>query len=190
MIWLDGIGWLPAQRLRVDFFDEYKRLEDSPIAAALNAARVGLVNRYSSGDVLDVGIGAGMFIRSLGLDRAWGADVDRNGIAWLRKAGRLWTGQPVESVTFWDSLEHIPDPTGYLAAAVEFVFVSCPVFDSKDSAMRSKHYKPGEHLWYFTPEGLGRMMRRHGFHMIEQNDMEVRIGRQEIGTFAFQRVGS
>ena len=65
------------------------------------------------------------------------------------------------------------------------LFVSIPVFKDMPHVLRSKHFRPDEHYWYFTGLGFVLYMLRHGFHLIAVDDFETRIGREDIMSFAF-----
>jgi hypothetical protein len=52
---------------------------------------------------------------------------------------------------------------------------------------QSRHFKPGEHYWYFTTAGLIAWFWKLGFTCREANSMETMAGREDIGTFVFQR---
>jgi hypothetical protein len=54
--------------------------------------------------------------------------------------------------------------------------------------LRSKHFRPQEHIWYFTREGLVNAMKACGFSLVAESDFETELGREDIGTFAFRRV--
>jgi len=62
-----------------------------------------------------------------------------------------------------------------------------PIFPDLTAIRASKHYRPGEHLYYFTEDGLVRWMALHGFLLRERNDFETRAGRDSILSFAFLR---
>ena len=51
----------------------------------------------------------------------------------------------------------------------------------------SKHYRPGEHLYYFTELGFAQWMARHGFELLEVSNFETKAGRDSILSFAFRR---
>jgi len=91
-------------------------------------------------------------------------------------------------ITFWDTIEHVPNAREYLAACRDVVCISLPVFDQLEGVEKSKHYKPNEHLYYFTPWGLIGWMAAHGFRLLEYNRNETTAGRENIGAFAFQRI--
>jgi len=93
----------------------------------------------------------------------------------------------MQAISLWDVLEHIHDFRSLLASVRSWVFVSVPIFADRDYVLRSKHFRPQEHVWYFTARGLIDVMRALGFECIEQSDVESRIGREDIGTFAFRR---
>lgn len=92
-------------------------------------------------------------------------------------------------MTFWDSLEHIPEPEVVLKGIGEWAFVSMPIYKDAKDCLASKHYKPGEHLHYFTLEGFITWMDRQGFEVMEINHAESELGREGITSFAFHRHG-
>ena len=84
-------------------------------------------------------------------------------------------------------LEHLEDPTKILERVSDWVFISIPIFTGPEDARNSKHYKPGEHIWYFTEKGLILFMKMQGFGFIDSNRMEEDIGREGIGSYVFKR---
>ena len=201
LIWFQdaGVGYLdPGEdesSVKYDeaYLEEYERRLDDPMSAPLNKARCDLVERYyPEGPVVDVGPGAGAFISAMRERgrQAYGYDVNPFMGSKLVQEG-LWRNPydyPVDVITMWDVLEHIQDPRMMLEACRKFCFVSLPVFSGVISIMTSKHYKPGEHVWYWTPSGLIRFFESQGFECLEQNNKESMIGRQGIFSFAFRRV--
>jgi hypothetical protein len=191
LIWLPkkGMGYYPVKDVDEPYdekyFANYQKLADTPIGIALNKARVDLVRKHFDGTVLDVGIGAGTFIESHG--NAIGTDVNSVGIQWLKNIDSLWDGCDVEGATFWDSLEHLPNPDDILSKITDYVFVSIPIFDNCYHLLKSKHFKTSEHRWYFTEEGFINWMYDKGFELVEMNRMEEEIGREDIGTYVFKR---
>lgn len=170
------------------YFVQYVRMADTPMGAQLTAARVQMVARHYDGSLLDVGIGAGQFVLGRGRD-TYGYDINPHAVQWLQERS-LYQDMYVESfraLSFWDSLEHIPDPGAAVARAGEWVFVSLPIFESPEHCLASRHYKPGEHLWYWTDAGLRRWFARQGFECVEHNMMETALGRDGIGSYAFRR---
>jgi hypothetical protein len=68
-----------------------------------------------------------------------------------------------------------------------YVFASIPVFDDLYKVRDSRHYRPGEHLYYFKRQGFIDWMEAHGFLLLEWNDYESAAGRESINSFAFKR---
>jgi FkbM family methyltransferase len=124
----------------------------------------------------------------------YGYDVNPRGIAWLRERELFvdpYDHVPpcVEGVTFWDSLEHLPDPARLLTKlrVGTFVFVSLPILGDLQRLADSKHYKPGEHVRYFTHAGLTRYMAEQGFDLVESSRAETEAGRESIESFVFRK---
>jgi len=90
-------------------------------------------------------------------------------------------------VSLWDVLEHLPNPKELLEKIPRmcFVFISIPIFDNLDMIEDSKHYRPNEHLWYFTHNGMLNFMK--GFKLVEYNDNETDAGREGIRTYVFRK---
>ena len=176
------------------YLANYDRYAAGPIADALNAGRVALLSRHaeSGASVLDVGAAAGQFVRAA---RSWGFaakgyDVIPEACGRLRAAD-LYADDPgaFDVVTCWDSLEHMEEPEltlnrvkrdGLLLAAV-------PIMQDILRVRESRHFKPGEHFYYFTAEGFVNWMALYGFRLLEQSTHEVDAGRESIGAFAFRR---
>ena len=183
-----GIGYYPvrANPYNESYFEAYNAIKETPIGLALNKARIDLVNKYTNGSVLDIGIGNGAFVE----DRinVYGYDINPFAVTWLIERNKYrHPFRGADALTFWDSLEHIHNPTLMLQGAKEFVFVSCPIYDDVEHVLRSKHFKPDEHCWYWTIKGLTTFMRIFGFEVQEINWMETEIGRESIATFVFKR---
>lgn len=151
----------------------------------LTDARVSFVRKYADLGIVDIGIGGGAFVRAAD---CFGYDVNANAIKWLKDNGKYkdpYNG--CDAITCWDSLEHIRYPDELLRNVRKFVFVSIPIFRDVDHVLSSKHFKPGEHVWYFTHEGLVNFMKLQGFDLLESNAMESDLGREGINSYAFKR---
>lgn len=179
------------------YFQKYQRMADSPIGEALNAFRVDLLHRVSDPDclVLDVGIGDGAFLRAaedeLPRLRLRGCDINPAAIRYLEAHGQLGSIElTYDVVTFWDSLEHFRDPRIPLRAAGRFALVSLPVFPDSSAALRSKHFRPDEHFWYFSPRGFVAFAEGQGFQVVDQLETENYLGREGISTFILKRRGA
>lgn len=193
-------------RGRIDYdgayFDHYRSLAGSAIERALNSGRTsGLAHHAPDWDdertrrkakVLDVGIGNGSFIdaaRACGFE-AKGLDVNPVALDWLRERDLLAESvRGFDVVTFWDSLEHMEAPEKTLRRIDRgaLVLVAVPLVEDLRQVRASKHFKPGEHLYYWTAEGFVAWMALYGFRLLERSEHEVEAGRESIGAFAFRR---
>jgi hypothetical protein len=189
-----GIGHYPVEAgiapYDQEYFDNFDRNAHTPIGRALMRARCEFVDWHYQGTVVDVGIGSGAFIeRRRERHTTYGYDVNPVGIRWLEERGLLIDPylEKVPAMTLWDVLEHIPDFEPLLAQVREWLFVSLPLFRDVDHVLRSKHYKPAEHCWYFTQPGLVHTMKQCGFALASESKFETELGREDIGTFAFRR---
>ena len=189
LIWFDswGVGYYPVRDnpYNEDYFEKYVGYEKTDIGKQLNQARIDLVNRHGANKICDIGIGSGMFLKSF--PDATGFDINPIAVKWLRENGRWMRDEVVDSMTFWDSLEHIHNPTKLLSMVGRFAFVSCPIYRNQFHVLRSKHFRPDEHCWYFTFDGAVAFMQNFRFRLIEFNTMEQDLGREDIGTFVFKR---
>lgn len=178
---------MTAQPYDKAYWERYLEYDKTPCGEELTRMRIAFVAKYWSGWMVDVGIGGGKFVT----DRpaTFGYDVNPHALAWLKQTGRYEDAAQNEmpGVSFWDSLEHIHDPTAILANVKRYVFVSAPIFKDCDDILRSKHFRRDEHCWYFTAVGLARFMKHFGFACVDRNQMEQSAGREQIDTFAFER---
>ena len=184
-----GYGTVDAPPIEYgpEYFEHYRRLDDSSMGARLTAARVEMVRRHWAGEIIDIGIGGGRFVVEAG---ASGYDINPSAIDWLLSAGKYANPyhQEVDAMTLWDSLEHIADPAALLSRVRRWLFVSMPIYRDREHCLASKHFKPGEHIWYFTDAGFVRWSAGLGFHLCERNVIESLIGRDGIVSYAFRRV--
>lgn len=173
------------------YFEKYARYENSPVANALNKGRTGITEKYCA-KLLDIGIGSGEFIKQSNI-RVYGFDINPVGVKWLRENGLFvdpYTGNfDVDGFTFWDALEHIPDPDQILGLIRSgmYAFVSIPIFRDLCFLKKSKHYRPNEHYYYYTVGGLTGYFKDAGFKLVEMSDYESQAGREDILTFVFQK---
>lgn len=196
-----GVAYQRDMASRITYDDGYlpkvESYEGNAIAQAVNAGRCALVLRHLvvGSSVMDIGAGTGAFVRearSWGLE-AFGYDVIPAAARNLQQGGLYadWREQRFDAVTLWDTIEHLERPELVLASVPigSFVFVSVPVFGDLAAIRASRHYRPGEHLYYWTSAGFVQWMERRGFALAEISDHEVKAGRESIGAFAFCRTG-
>ena len=171
------------------YYDKCLAYEGLPIADAINAGRIALVNRhFGAGAVVDTGIGSGEFIKRR--ENTYGRDVNPVAIEWLKR-NDLWVDRPWEfqAFTYWDVLEHMEDPEQefHFIGPGAYLFTSIPIMSDLRKIRESKHYRPGEHLYYFSEAGFVSWMGMHGFTLLETADYETQAGRDSILSFAFRR---
>jgi len=191
-----GLGYYPVKNPAAPYdnayFDRFAAAGDTKIGQQLNTFRVGLVRDFvGDGPVLDIGIGAGTFLELHG--NCWGFDVNPKGIRFLRNRNRFVN--PMEenidafrAITLFDSFEHIAEPWLLLdRIKYQTVFMSLPIFHGLSHVQSSKHFRPDEHFWHFTENGLTLFMQHHGFANVGRYDQETQFGREDILTFVFMR---
>ncbi len=170
------------------YFAEYKARAATEMGRRLTRERCQLVETFHDSAILDVGIGCGQFLQTY-RGRCWGYDINPIAESWLKEKQLWWNPYewPVAAITCWDSLEHIPDPEALLATVKQWVFTSLPIFRNAEHALKSKHFKPDEHIWYWTAIGFIRWMKECGFSYRHSSDIETKLGREDIETFVFKR---
>ncbi|MCY0330060.1 methyltransferase domain-containing protein [Pseudomonas aeruginosa] len=189
LLWSEelGMGFHPRPPMDYSgpYFEKYQVLDATPMGAALTAARVDMVQRHFDGEVLDVGIGGGRFVIESG---GKGFDVNEEAVQWLKSRNAYADPyKGVAAITCWDSLEHVPDPEALVRSVGEWVFVSMPVYKDQADCLKSKHFKPGEHLHYWSVRGLIGWFAKMNFGCVEINERESDLGREGITSFAFRR---
>lgn len=175
----------------VDYYDKYIRYEATDIANKLNKGRTEITEKYCK-DILDIGVGSGEFIKSSKI-KVYGFDINPVAVRWLKEKGIFkdpYEEMPaVGGLTFWDSLEHIPNPNALLSLmrSNQYAFISLPIFDDLQKVKESKHYRPDEHYYYFTKDGMIKYMTDSNFTLIRIDDFEIQAGREGIITFVFRK---
>jgi SAM-dependent methyltransferase len=156
--------------------------------------RTGFLQRFrSEGSVLDVGCGLGFFLRALDPKRWERHGVEPMPVPYRQVARSLGSDRvhnsdliaarlpssKFDAITFWDSLEHLPNPGAVLQEAARLlqpggiVVIGLPNFGS----YQARHF--GEdwfglslphHLCHYTRETLARFLESCGFHVRVMED--------------------
>ena len=183
-------------RASVDYDEEYYKkyigYENTNIAKGINKGRSDITKKYCNA-ILDIGIGSGEFIKNSTI-KTYGFDINEVAIKWLKDNDIFidpYRSIPddIEGLCFWDSMEHIPEPSNLLEKIKKnvYLFVSMPIFYDLFKVKESKHYRPNEHYYYFTSFGLISYMNDLNFKIIEMQDFETQSGREDIKTFVFKK---
>jgi len=175
------------------YFQKYVGYEGTEIANKLNASRVNITHKYCD-TLLDIGIGSGEFIKK-STAKVYGFDINPVGIDWLKERDLFVNPyqdnlQHIKGFCFWDSLEHIPQPSALFNKLPynSYVFISIPIFRDVLAVRKSKHYRPNEHYYYFSQTGLIDYMHQLEYHFKEISDGEILAGREDIYTYVFQKI--
>ena len=177
-------AWLAT---RYHYYGEEYFTEPSKLASDFRSTRhdyeLSLL-QGAKGKVLDVGCATGSFVaaaRTAGFD-ARGIDISAESTRYGREVlglpldvgdlyERKYPTQTFDVVTFWATLEHLPDPNRFLSEASRLlvsggrVVLSVPNYDSLTQKVlgRRDRYVTIDHLNYFTAATLSRLLERHKF---------------------------
>lgn len=151
--------------------------------------RLEIIGNFKmAGRLLDVGCSIGTFLdiaRSRGWE-AYGVDIDKEAIDYcintLRlnvKAGELggcvFPLDYFDIVTMNDVVEHLKDPFPVFLEIKRILkkdgllFISTPNINSivaKIMGIRWVHLKPQEHVYYFTPHTIEKILKKTGFNVV------------------------
>ena len=180
----------------LDKFKAYK--ENACMNSAINEARCELVSIYAGLEqVLDIGCGNMDFMalyHTKNCPLIYGYDVIPDTVKALQVLKAYvnpyhdYIGN-ISVITMFDVLEHIADIDALLdkMPALSYIITSIPIYESLDDIKDSPHYRPGEHIWYFTDAGIKSLMNCNDYKYIESTDIETDIGRQDIRTYVFRK---
>jgi SAM-dependent methyltransferase len=147
------------------------------------------------GSILDYGCGSGSFVKAARKRKytAYGYDVN-NFTADLRPPKKF---KP-HIITAWDSFEHLTDKqqTDFfkIAESAKFIILSVPDFSTptKNKTLSQwRHYRPQEHLHYYTRKALTIRFESEGFNFFFFSHAEDKVRKapwkNNILTIGFQR---
>ena len=189
--------WPPAteRELARYYPDEYWGESAEPSSewlARTQLEKTSTVERHrpGGGRILDVGCGAGFFLRALDAARwdRWGVEISsRSAAAAARHVGegRVTVGRLADAphdassfdvVAFWASLEHVSAPRGDLERAKEIlvpgglVVVQVPNIESYQARRLGGDWFALDlprHRTHFGPKTLARLLAETGFDLVE-----------------------
>jgi len=186
-----GVLEIIPRNYDAEYFHKYEEYAKTPMGARLTEGRINFVDRWHSGKLLDVGIGCGQFLTAR-VD-TYGYDINPVAVEMLKKIGKYadWKDSVFPAYSFFDSFEHIKDHAPLLDSMPPntLIFMSIPIFRDVRHIFDSKHFRPDEHYWYFTAQGLIKHMVDYGFCCLDVDNFEIRAGREDIWSFVFKRRG-
>jgi len=161
----------------------YKLYERTEFSKKLNLARWKFVNKHDPCTVLDFGCGSASFAKQSPKNiRCYSYDP------FFKKDYTFLERPEFDVVTFWDSLEHMTRIQLVPLLNAKEVCLSVPITDDVHNIISWKHFRPGEHVWYFSDEALKKLFQRWEYAFIERDDFEVRLGRDSILSYRFVKV--
>jgi 2-polyprenyl-3-methyl-5-hydroxy-6-metoxy-1,4-benzoquinol methylase len=173
---------VPSERSR--YYPHLAYPEDPSLAEKLEI----LDSHIRKGRALDVGCGRAFFLNSLKKRfEVMGIEIDKESAALAERefdisvfkgeiADFALNGDPFDLITFWHSLEHMPDPKAALKKAHAllkkrgFLIIAVPNLGSVQARLfRSRwyHLDVPRHLYHFSKETLSRMIEDSGFSLVD-----------------------
>lgn len=166
-----------------DYHDLTLRL-NAGSAEKISRVRWGFVAEVKPEVVFDFGSGPGFF-------RAFappGVTVDTYDIGSVPTTGIQHAHYDL--VCLWDVFEHIEDYSFLheVLKLTDCVALSVPILPPGKNLFTWKHFKPGEHLYQFTPDSLEAIFNDWGFVKIKDGTPEVECGiREDIYSVVYGR---
>jgi hypothetical protein len=168
----------------LDYWEKMLR-QNSGTAEQISNIRWDFVKPANANMVLDFGSGVGWF-RAF---RPKNVTVFSHDIANCPQTGIPKDFVSCDLVCLWDVLEHIPDFSvidRFLISA-KFVAVSLPIVGKETDVLHWKHFKPLEHLHYFTKETLDALFGKWLFSPIKSGMPEC-PPRKDILSVLYKRI--
>jgi 2-polyprenyl-3-methyl-5-hydroxy-6-metoxy-1,4-benzoquinol methylase len=181
---------------------EYASEEDNRRRTAANYLHLIGTDHPHPGRLLDVGCATGVFAE-LACARGWqvtGLDASPWAIARARErcpratfvAGLIedapFAGSTFGVITMWDVMEHVRSPRDTLRHLHEclapggMVYLNVPNADSAVARLMGRHWilLLREHLWYFSPATMTRLLNDAGFDLMWTRPNQVRFSLANI----------
>jgi SAM-dependent methyltransferase len=180
-----GFVWEPLDTVNTSQYDEtyYDKYLTYPLQE-LAKIRADYVEEKLPPlhSVADIGFGTGAFLKEMysrGYE-TYGREVISKAWETAPRHIQEYTNQTVDIITFFDSLEHIPNINAYMTTlSCKYVVISVPNFKGIQNIQKWTHYRPGEHIYYFNFQTLTKFMTKHGYVYISSGFPEDEIRRTE-----------
>jgi len=151
----------------------YKFIEDNILS----------IDRLPEPTILDYGSGVG-FMKALAPE--WVHQVDTFDIMPVPTTGI--TREKYDIICFFDVLEHIPDFSDVMPILkkCKYAYITVPMKPNDLTWKNYKHFKPSEHIHYFTDDLLKYIFEYMGFDFLVSGSPEC-PPRQHIMSYIFKR---
>jgi 2-polyprenyl-3-methyl-5-hydroxy-6-metoxy-1,4-benzoquinol methylase len=157
------------------YLDEYIRRSQTDLGRRIIESRWDTVRCFADGGtLLDYGCATGAFHTAAPdgfLCMGW--DVNPKSLY-----SRNFPHGHYDVLTMWDVMEHLDRPYSPLKAhSPALVFISTPNADntSLETFGAWKHYKPVEHIHYYTPKTLAMGMAANGYTLLHYDFSEGQL---------------
>jgi hypothetical protein len=153
------------------YHNKFLERSKTELGKRIYQSRWDLVMRHAPGHLrlLDYGCASGAFhLSSPNGYKTEGYDInDFTGFSKTLELGF----EPFDIVTMWDSIEHVHNPAGLIShLSPKWLFLSTPNLESVKGGIHAwKHYRPGEHLYYFDVHSLREILGSCGYEIVEVN---------------------
>ena len=142
-------------------------------------------------ELLDYGAGRGHFLDHLNQTLSFRKSYyyEPSGGFLFKETFPEWGGEPVDVITLWDVLEHIPNIYKFVEDhKFRYYVVSVPNRPRLVELETWKHLKPNEHLHHFDEESLVKFFKHHGYKKVFTGfpEDQVRKGAKNILTGIFR----
>lgn len=185
------------QKVVISYDPAYAHNYDSQPHQKMSDIRLGVLKKTELADdlnVLDIGYGNGSFVKTITRAGYAGYGTDVHGEDFGISEVVLSEIHPdqFDCVTFFDSLEHFNDLKLVQHMRPQFVIVSIP--NRHDHLMFEpeswRHYKPGEHLHYFSQHSLSVFMKRWAGYELQYAgyDEDALRGKLVVGGIAHNNI--
>ena len=176
-------------------------IEKDSKASLINDFRSKLIHQVTpkGSTILDYGCGTGILHNYLKDYDYTGFDINKQlkpfWVSKHRPCKNTLDTKKYQCVCFFDSLEHLKDPIKVInnfnpkccVISIPIVIGSISNVDTIINAVRnSKHFKPGEHIHYFSLKSLNKMFIRCGGKITHFSRNESQLGRENIVSLIYK----
>lgn len=153
-------------------------IEMSYLRISLLASIMGY-DAFAAARVLELGPGAGTLMNTLKKHCASvdGFDVVPSPHSTVSETDSLRSKWDL--LIACDVIEHMPDSESFFDYDFEWAYISIPAMPADVEKMSTwRHFKPDQHLWYFTRPDFCRWVERHGYEIKYSGHTEDLIRRR------------